>query len=78
MPRAKTPSPKKSRIRRLTVTVAPSLDSYLTVLAKVNQRSRSWVVNYAINEIREKYGDNPAPVLPVRAFPQPSEEGEGR
>ncbi len=77
MARAKTRSPKKTKIRRLTVTMIPALDSYLNALANVNQRSRSWVINYAINEIREKYGDNPAPVLPVRPSSQPSQTDEG-
>jgi hypothetical protein len=66
MARSRTRVPRKSAHRRLTVTMTPVLDRYLKTLAKANQRSRAWVINYAINEIRDKYGDNPAPVLPVR------------
>jgi hypothetical protein len=56
--------------------MTPAADRYLKAIAKANQRSRAWVINYAINEIREKYGDDPAPVLPVRS--QPFEGDEDR
>ena len=74
MARAKTKAPEKSKKPRITVTIAPELDRHLKALAKANQRSRAWVINYAINEIREKYGDNPAPVLPVRSQPFEGDE----
>lgn len=74
--RAKTRAPKKSTKPRLSITMTPAADRYLKAIAKANQRSRAWVINYAINEIREKYGDNPAPVLPVRS--QPFEGDEDR
>jgi len=67
MARAKIKVSKKSKKPRLTITITPQLDRYITALAKANQRSRAWVINYAIEEIREKYGDNPAPQLPVRS-----------
>ena len=69
MPRAKTRVLKTSTKPRLTITVSPALDRYLKAVAKANQRSRAWVINYAINEIREKYKDDPAPVLQVRSRP---------
>jgi hypothetical protein len=72
--RAKTRAPKKSTKPRLAITMTPAADRYLKAIAKANQRSRAWVINYAINEIREKYGDNPAPVLPVRSQPFEGDE----
>jgi hypothetical protein len=68
----KTTKPKKSR---LTVTLTPQLDRFVTALAKANQRSRAWVINYAVEEIRAKYGDDPTPQLPVRPSPQPVRGG---
>jgi predicted DNA-binding protein len=63
MARAKTKAPEKSKKPRMTVTIAPELDRHLKALAKANQRSVAWVINYAIEEILEKYSDNPAPQL---------------
>jgi len=76
MSRAKAGVPKKSIKPRLTITVTPALDRYLRAVAKANQRSRAWVINYAINEIREKYKDDPAPVLQVRSSSQAFEGDE--
>jgi len=76
MARVKTRVPRKSIKPRLTITVTPALDRYLKAVAKANQRSRAWVINYAINEIREKYRDDPAPVLQVRSSSQPFEGDE--
>jgi hypothetical protein len=73
---AKTRVPKKSTKPRLTITITPSLDRYLKAVAKANQRSRAWVINYAINEIREKYNNDPAPVLQVRSSSEAFEGGE--
>jgi hypothetical protein len=70
MARAKTKAARKSKKPRITVTMTPGLDRHLRALAKANQRSVAWVINYAIEEILEKYGDNPAPQLPVRSSPQ--------
>jgi Ribbon-helix-helix protein, copG family len=69
MVRAKTKAPKKSKKPRITITMTPELDRRLKGLAKMNQRSAAWVINYAIEEILEKYSDNPAPQLPVRSSP---------
>jgi hypothetical protein len=76
MARARTRSPRKQKMRRLTVTMSPELDRYLNALAKANQRSRSWVVNYAIDQIRERYGETPTPMLPIQSSPQPSQANE--
>jgi hypothetical protein len=62
---------KKLTRPRLTITMTPALDLYLKALAKANQRSRAWVINYAINEIREQYRDDPAPVLQLRSSSHP-------
>lgn len=69
MARAKSKKPNKAKKSRLAVTLTPQLDRYVTALAKANQRSRAWVINYAVDEIRAKYGDDPAPQLPVRPSP---------
>jgi hypothetical protein len=78
MAHAKRRALKKSTKPRLTITMSPMLDRYLKALAKVYQRSRAWVINYAIEGIREKYGDDPAPVLPVRSPSPPLERDEDR
>lgn len=76
MARTKKNAQRKRTKPRLTITMTPALDLYLRALAKANQRSRAWVINYAINEIREKYRDNPAPVLQLRSSSQPFEGEE--
>ena len=61
--RATTKALEKSKKPRITVTITPELERHLKALAKANQRSVAWVINYAIEEILEKYSDNPAPQL---------------
>ena len=78
MARPKSKKPKKPKKSRLTVTLTPQLDRYVTALAKANQRSRAWIINYAVEEIRAKFGDDPAPQLPFRSSPQPVRGGEDR
>ena len=68
MPRAKTVT--KAGKARITITVRVDLARRLKAIAKANQRSGAWVVNYAIDEFLEKYGDNSAPLLPVRPAPR--------
>jgi len=70
MARTKSKKPKKAKKSRLTVTLTPDLDRYVSALARANQRSRAWVINYAVGEIRAKYGDKPVPQLPVQSSPQ--------
>jgi hypothetical protein len=78
MARVKAKAPRKPKNSRLTVTLTPQLDRYVTALANANQRSRAWVINYAIEEIRVQYGDDPTPQLPVRPSPQPPPGDEDR
>jgi hypothetical protein len=55
---------------RITITMSPDVNGRLKALAAANQRSIAWIINYAIEDILEKYEGKPTPQLPVRSSPQ--------
>ena len=50
--------------------MSPEVNGRLKALAAANQRSIAWIINYAIEDILEKYEGKPTPQLPVRFSPQ--------
>jgi hypothetical protein len=64
---------KTAKKPRITITMSAEVNGRLKGLAAANQRSVAWIINYAIEDILEKYEGEPPPQLPVRASPQHGE-----
>ena len=69
---------KKAKKPRITITTSPEVIGRLKTLAAANQRSLAWVINYAIEEILEKFEGDPTLQLPVRSSPQLRQGDEDR
>jgi hypothetical protein len=52
------------------INMSPEVNGRLKALAAANQRSVAWIINYAIEDILEKYEGEPTPQLPVCSSPK--------